>query len=314
MLWAWAAISACLLPFALHRTPPWGRVHAWHSDMIGPLVMMAVAGQTLIISAVAGAIEVPKDDMFRMILASLAAAPFELALFLVLDRLASPPARFAEIHEPFRVILTRMSRLWWAATPAVFGVHYLFTQFVPPQDHPFIVLLRESSAGDRALIAARACVAAPILEEFLFRGILLPWLARGDDDSPLGPLGRRIRARLIVGVSLVFVLKETPHDADFARRAGPILFWLISAACVEFLPRWRGLCRRIGLTPPIFRAVMAQALLFGAVHLTWPSPVPLFLLGIVLGWLTVRTRSVWPAMLFHALFNLVSTAAVVFGG
>lgn len=68
-----------------------------------------------------------------------------------------------------------------------------------------------------------------------------------------------------------------------------------------------GLARRM----PVGRAIIASALVFGAVHLpdfkfAW-YPVPaLVMLGIVLAWIRVRTRSLWPAIALHATNNLIA--------
>lgn len=61
-------------------------------------------------------------------------------------------------------------------------------------------------------------------------------------------------------------------------------------------------------------AIVASAVIFGCVHLpdfqfAW-YPVPaLILLGLVLAWLRVRTRSLWPSITLHATNNLVAAIA-----
>ncbi|TAN07280.1 MAG: CPBP family intramembrane metalloprotease [Rhodanobacteraceae bacterium] len=60
---------------------------------------------------------------------------------------------------------------------------------------------------------------------------------------------------------------------------------------------------------PVAWAVVASALVFGAAHLpdfsfAW-YPVPaLIVLGLVLGWLRVYSRSLWPSVTLHATNNL----------
>jgi membrane protease YdiL (CAAX protease family) len=41
--------------------------------------------------------------------------------------------------------------------------------------------------------------------------------------------------------------------------------------------------------------------------------VPLTVLGIVLGWLALRTGTLLPGILLHALFNAVSVAMILAG-
>ena len=43
----------------------------------------------------------------------------------------------------------------------------------------------------------------------------------------------------------------------------------------------------------------------------WPSPIPLFVLGIGLGWLAVRTNGVLAPVIVHGLFNAVSVVFVL---
>lgn len=60
---------------------------------------------------------------------------------------------------------------------------------------------------------------------------------------------------------------------------------------------------------PVAWAIVASALIFGGAHLpdfnfAW-YPVPaLMLLGLVLGWLRVYSRSLWPPIILHATNNL----------
>jgi len=45
----------------------------------------------------------------------------------------------------------------------------------------------------------------------------------------------------------------------------------------------------------------------------WPSPIPLFVLGLGLGWLAMRTRGVFVPVIVHGLFNAVSAVFVLRG-
>jgi len=61
-------------------------------------------------------------------------------------------------------------------------------------------------------------------------------------------------------------------------------------------------------------AVALQALAFGLAHAGQGlAPVPLTILGMVLGWLTLRTGTLLPGIVLHALFNAVSIALVLSG-
>jgi membrane protease YdiL (CAAX protease family) len=55
-------------------------------------------------------------------------------------------------------------------------------------------------------------------------------------------------------------------------------------------------------------AILASAFLFGLYHLNVFLFLPTFGLGVVLGLLTVRSRSLGPAVLFHFLHNALLLA------
>ena len=63
------------------------------------------------------------------------------------------------------------------------------------------------------------------------------------------------------------------------------------------------------------RAIWASSALFAAVHSqVWPSPVPLFVLAIGLGYLYLRTRSLVGPVVVHGMFNAVSAVSLLLGG
>lgn len=61
-------------------------------------------------------------------------------------------------------------------------------------------------------------------------------------------------------------------------------------------------------------AMLASGLLFGAFHITSVDTVglivPLAAIGVLLAWVYYRTGSLWPSIVTHVLFNLVSFAAL----
>ena len=70
----------------------------------------------------------------------------------------------------------------------------------------------------------------------------------------------------------------------------------------------RGLLPSIGAGP----AVVASALLFSVLHLEPPVMIPIFVTGLALGLLYVRTGSVWPCIAAHAGQNALALLAVRF--
>jgi len=58
---------------------------------------------------------------------------------------------------------------------------------------------------------------------------------------------------------------------------------------------------------PSFTAIILQAIIFGIYHLNPVQGVYAALLGIVLGTVAEKTRSIWTAILVHVSFNSIST-------
>src|SRR5262249_8213275 len=58
------------------------------------------------------------------------------------------------------------------------------------------------------------------------------------------------------------------------------------------------------------RAIYSTALLFAVLH-AWPTPVPLFVLGLGLGYLAHRTQNLLAPIVCHALFNGVACVVML---
>jgi hypothetical protein len=63
-----------------------------------------------------------------------------------------------------------------------------------------------------------------------------------------------------------------------------------------------GLFKRFGTR----RALFFSSLLFGLFHIDPGAIVPTFVLGLALGWVYLKTGSIWPAMFAHGLHNTVA--------
>lgn len=129
---------------------------------------------------------------------------------------------------------------------------------------------------------------------------------------------------LTVGGLLTHVLagkNPIPQNVTVIARDAPLALRIVLAVvavCIapaieELLFRGvllSGFARRI----PVNWAIVACAIAFGCAHLpdfkfAWYGVPTLILLGLVFGWLRVRTRSLWPAIVAHATNNLVATVA-----
>ncbi|MBY0514338.1 MAG: CPBP family intramembrane metalloprotease [Gemmataceae bacterium] len=181
-----------------------------------------------------------------------------------------------------------------------FGVMFVFNALGwPIEEHPLARPDTYRTPLDRALFAVQACVLAPAIEEVMFRGVLLPWL-----------LGRAHRVWPVLGIAVVVAVAAVAQQSRveaFVR--GPVLF------AIGLVGGWVVLSRALRRKVRTTGAVYASAALFAVVHSgVWPSPVPLFVLGLGLGWLAVRTRGVFAPIVVHGLFNAVSVLFVLWAG
>ena len=59
------------------------------------------------------------------------------------------------------------------------------------------------------------------------------------------------------------------------------------------------------------RAAVVSSALFAVAHVSIGVVVPIFLTGLMLSWLYLRTRSIWPPITAHALQNFVAVTVVL---
>jgi len=165
-----------------------------------------------------------------------------------------------------------------------------------PEQHPIQQLIQSHPpALDFAVSALAAMLAAPLLEEFLFRGIIQPWFGARSSGGYAG-----IAAALL----LALARRWSGLQAGWTQLGWPGVWpQLLPAAFVVLMVPGYLLLR--AKAPPAAGAVYATALLFAAAHsFAWPSPVPLFFFALALGALRYRTQSLVPCVLVHGLFNL----------
>jgi membrane protease YdiL (CAAX protease family) len=87
------------------------------------------------------------------------------------------------------------------------------------------------------------------------------------------------------------------------------LIWLtifhigvVPSVCEEVL--FRGyILRNLERSTTFWGAIIVSGLLFGAFHIRFTQFIPLALLGMLLAWMTIRTRSIWPAIVAHLVNN-----------
>jgi membrane protease YdiL (CAAX protease family) len=222
---------------------------------------------------------------------------------------------------------------WLIITPICFAtfilVNWLFFKLTGelPDKHPATEIGLIAGTREWILFGVQVLLVAPILEEVLFRGVLLPWsfqrpIKKRRHQNVIVP--HEGRPYIVYGFAvLVALLMQSDHlktafqNSDWNQlsyRLTPLLFILLLAPILYFVPKSRTIGSWLRIrSPQTGRAIIANACLFAGVHGTWPSPIPIFLLGLMLAYLTVRTRSLWTPILFHSLFNAVSVAMMLLG-
>lgn len=191
---------------------------------------------------------------------------------------------------------------WLVIAPLTFAVHFAvigILQYleIPPDDHP-LKNMKLKSALDVALFFAGACVVAPVFEEMGYRRIIVPWAARKVERSWI--------VLAVAGLASVTF-------ATGGSRWGPRVIVLCMAGSMLAM----GIVSRFRPRFPVrpASALVATATLFGVIHSgVWPTPIPLFVLGLGLGWLVLRTKSATAAIVAHGLFNAISAVHLLRGG
>ena len=160
---------------------------------------------------------------------------------------------------------------------------------VGPRPHPLAAADLPAGVAPALVLLAAVCVATAFAEEVLFRGLLL------------GPLVRRPEYNLLpAGLGVAFAWLTTPDTPAQL----PAVGWAVLLGGGLVVVRRR----------PRTAAVWSTSLFFAAVHSNvWPSPVPLFLLGLALGAVAVRTGGVLAGTVLHGLFNAVSLVCLLRG-
>jgi membrane protease YdiL (CAAX protease family) len=243
---------------------------------------------------------------------TLFARPGEIATMILLPYLVSRTRPYQiglSSHDWARNLLLGWLA-WVALSPVVFGVHLAsewgFQRLwrVSPEEHPLIHIFRTSSLPlERVAILVSAVILAPLFEELLFRGLLQRWFARyawGGDVAMLAALA----------ITVLFRWDKWEEawghwgPRGLLHELPPIAFVLVMMPGAHLLSRM--LSKKLA-RPSEIRAIYGTALLFAMFHASvWPTPIPLFVLALGLGYLAYRTQNLLAPIVMHALLNAVS--------
>lgn len=104
---------------------------------------------------------------------------------------------------------------------------------------------------------------------------------------------------------------ETFLKSDFNIMLAIFHVALVPAICEEILYRGFAL-RLLQRTKTIWVSILITGIIFGLYHLRLSQFIPLALIGIFLGWITVRSGSIIPAVIAHFVNNAFSVTLVKF--
>jgi membrane protease YdiL (CAAX protease family) len=187
---------------------------------------------------------------------------------------------------------------WLVIAPTVLAISAFVSQLMMQwggsvEVHPLSTIGGIPSLAFVFLVSA--CVATPIFEELLVRGIVLPWAVHDQRRSWL----------VIVPAAVFAFMGAKDHFLGVA------CFLAASVGLMAYVlqtQRQRTECDEIA-------AVLSTSILFASLHSSvWPTPIPLFVFSIGLGWLAVRTGGVTAPIIVHGLLNAVSAIYVLRGG
>lgn len=197
-----------------------------------------------------------------------------------------------------------------ALTPLVVMLHLLVQWWFrtavgkEQEEHPYTMLASGGlSPIEWVLLIVGAVVVAPIYEELFFRGVLQRLFVR----VPASAWGGMIAAAALATALRWKGIKSTWHEggAPFWTEWAPLIFVLV------LIPHF--LILRYRTRAPAPAAIFASSVLFAAVHsFAWPTPVALTVLGVGLGTLAQRQRSLAGPIALHGTFNAFNCALLMF--
>jgi membrane protease YdiL (CAAX protease family) len=220
---------------------------------------------------------------------------------------------------------------WFPLTILTLGLYALVRLWITAKEHPLSLLEKQAGIPEWLLGIFLAVVIAPFLEELVFRGVLLGWLQR---CSLVGHGVVAACAFLVGSLPLAEHLLQT-SEKPVEPNLGPMVFALVLVAgyfgvvplgqtgsdLTTTLPEPIGSShedKRNFRKASALAAIYGSSMLFAVFHSSvWPTPIPLFILGLGLGWLASRTQNLVSSITVHFLFNsvacLVLALSLIFG-
>jgi membrane protease YdiL (CAAX protease family) len=203
-----------------------------------------------------------------------------------------------------------------AVAVPVYAIQMVLTQFFPSH-HPLVELLQETQDTATVVLSVLiASVAAPIVEEVLFRLVLQGGLETAEAralaavDPPQPIAAPAMESETPGSADNAYAAPRTLDDpANSSGNSAAIQRGSSPAGTPEIVIYELPKARVWGLPAGIWPILISSAI-FALMH--WqhgPDPIPLFVLAVVLGYLYRQTHRIGPSIVVHMLLNSCSLAA-----
>jgi membrane protease YdiL (CAAX protease family) len=221
-------------------------------------------------------------------------------------------------HQPLRVVSFGCSHwresvrlgafAFVLAIPPLLILQWTLTYFVDYSHDSLKALEENPNATALGLVWFGAVISAPISEEIFFRGILLRWLQRitssatSVDRLISGGVDYAVPPASLNGQDLLVQAGRAAKDAD---SSNPVKF--PPTAMVEVEESQTPTRGSAGSLSTALVPICVSSLVFAAVHIGQGlAPIPLFYLGLVLGYLYFKTGHLLPCIVLHLGLNAYS--------
>jgi membrane protease YdiL (CAAX protease family) len=283
-----------ILAYEPRRPVPWHG--AWTTL---PILMVVGTLSTVLLSSGASSEDesvAAAGDMIERIAAGSATQTALIAAFLTVMVIVSAATRTDLGFPKSAAELARDIRIgaiaWLACIAPVYLAQIVLTNLFGPSDgHLLLNVVQEKPDLLTFLVAfVVAVVLAPLCEEPLFRLVPQGSLEKLEDQL----VGWRTPPVEIVSNEVEVVPEIVEATATTEAAPSPSIPLEPPAVGAFGLP--------YGWLP-----IVVSALFFGLAHFGYgPEPVPMFLLGLVFGYVYQRTHRIVPTLVAHALFNGMS--------
>lgn len=307
-----------VLAYEPRRRPPWGAIAGLLALVLtGLAFVQALASRGAEPAAaeqVIGADEFAAGQ-FQMTLVQLALAG---SIVLVLVGVSGAGVRDLGLPTSRSELFNDVGLGLWIVSASLLPVYAVQAAAIwllgIPAGHPLLDQMADTPDPTVFLAAMLAAVtAAPVLEELVFRLLLQGGLERYEDErigwthSLPSPKG----ARLLVELREQEAAPDTPSDDAPPLAPGSELYE--DPMEPEELPAIEP--GAAGLLPGLahgWAPILASSFVFALAHLgSGPSPVPLLVFAMFLGYAYQRTHRIVPAIVAHVVFNLISVTVLM---